>query len=228
MPIIFLIFIFFTVPYLMFSSAMEHAASSPKIRKSLKKDILVSTLPVIYAFASDKSVLVIGAWESMAKSISLFGGNALSLIAFPAISFFSIQAIRIGFFNQSPPFSARQFIVFIIIFYTLFLYSMNNTEIMILSYQFPIVLMFIIGILYFVFLGACHTIFAKFISLMNISGFAISIINENSLYSEKYFLLLQLLPKFPEKVGFIIVAVSTLVSAYNYCVERDWLPPLPI
>lgn len=212
----------------MFSSAMEHAASSPKIRKSLRKDIIGSTLPVIYAFASDKSVLALGAWESMAKSVSLFGGSALSLIAFPAISFFSMQAIRIGFLNQSPQFSARQFVVFIFLFYVLFLYSMNNTDVIILSYQFPVILMFIIGVLYFIFLGACHTIFAKIISLMNISGFAISIINENSLYSEKYFLLLQLLPKFPDKVGFVIVVVSTLVSAYNYGVERDWLPPLPI
>jgi hypothetical protein len=207
------------------TNVLDLASSHAETRKSLRTSILATLIPAIIATIHDPRIAAYGALESLTGSARLL--DRAALIAFPAVAYYAISALRIGFTRDHVVFNIVEFGMYVAGFYGSMFYALMHTSTMFFGFQLPVMWLMINGILYFVFIGACHALFAKYILIGNLISFVLSIVGAKQIPFIDYFIILDLLPAMPGPAGVIVIVVSTGLSAYAFAVERGWLPAHP-
>lgn len=203
------------------------ATSSPEARKALRSNIVISVGPAIYASLYGGYSFAIGAFEALKGSVSAFGGSAVSLVAFSSILYFSVCFLVAAFGGREVRFGYIKFFAFSVFMGVSFLYSISRVDVVVFGIQIPVIWLIACGFLYFVFVGACHAVFARMILILNLGGFFLSYAETGRIFFQDYFILLEFLPDLPGIPGMLVIIGSTALSAYDFGVERGWFPPWP-
>ena len=222
--VLFCLVAMFTWPYAAVSEIIRRAAENARNRVNLRKDIFISVLPAFYMIIVQRNVFHEEAVNNISSYMTLFGSISFVLYTFSV--YIATQFVRIAFFDGGWDFRIFSVFAFVVIYVLVSLHALSHSEANVFAKQFTYIVLTVSGFLFFVFFAGIHSVFSKYILIVNMIGFVISFIEKGRIFYEDYFLLLDLLPDVTGGMGVVLIVASTLLAAHNYGVERGWFPPL--
>lgn len=225
---LFLVILF--IPYAMATGVLDRAYQTLEMRAGIRKDVLVALAGSAYVLIfQDRLVLMksgVMAMLSISNTVSFGGDIAIPLLI---MSYVSVQFIKIGFLNKRGDLNLVKFGIFTLIMGSVFFYSLINIDIKLFGYQLFSLFIMSVGVVSCVFVSGLHTIFSRQILIVNALGAIAGFFNSGVMTRDDFFIILKLLPKFPENYNIIIVIISTVSAVYSLCIERGLVrPPLTL